>query len=74
MGIKLHANACTTPATRAYIQCSGKSGLVLSRELGVSVQSVYKWRKADRVLDGSYRRHHLGQSTPPLHEEIIIEL
>ncbi|MDD9858124.1 MAG: hypothetical protein OXU96_08780 [Gammaproteobacteria bacterium] len=74
MDIKLHANARTTPAVRAYIQRSGKSGPALSRELGVSVQTVYKWRKADRVLDGSHRRHHLGQSTSPLHEEIIVEL
>jgi len=74
MDIKLHANARTTPAVRAYIQRSAKSGLALSRELGVSVQTVYKWRKAERVYDGSHVRHNLGQSTSPLHEKVIWEL
>ena len=74
MLVNLHANARTTPATRAYIQGSDKSAAALALELGVSAPTVHKWRKAGRVLDGSHCRRDLGQSTSKLHEEIVAEL
>ena len=40
MLVKLHANAVTTPRTRAYIQASGRSVAELARELGVSETAV----------------------------------
>ena len=42
MKIKLHWLATTTPATRMYIQTSNKSAPALSRELGVSLPTIYK--------------------------------
>ena len=35
MDLKLHANATTTPRTRAYIQQSPATNAALARELGV---------------------------------------
>ena len=40
MNIRLHANATTTPKTRAYIQSSDKSIQALADELGVSVSTA----------------------------------
>ena len=74
MEIKLHKLATTTPATRKYIQTSNKSAPTLSRELGVSLPTIYKWLRAGRIYDGSHTRHNLNPSTSPQHEEIIIEL
>ena len=74
MNINLHKLATTTPATREYIQTSGKSAPTLPRELGVSLPTVYKWKRCGRIHDGSHVRHNLGQSTSPQHEEIIAEL
>ncbi|MDD9817866.1 MAG: DDE-type integrase/transposase/recombinase, partial [Gammaproteobacteria bacterium] len=74
MDIKLHKLAKTTPATRAYIQRSSKSGPALARELGISLQTVYKWKHAGRVLDGSHARHHQNTSTSPEQQEIVREL
>ena len=56
MEIKLHRLATTTPATRKYIQTSSKSAPTLSRELGVSLPTIYKWRRAGRIHDGSHTR------------------
>ncbi|MDD9864089.1 MAG: DDE-type integrase/transposase/recombinase, partial [Gammaproteobacteria bacterium] len=74
MDIKLHKLAKTTPATRAYIQRSSKTGPALARELGISLQTVYKWKHAGRVLDGSHARHHQNTSTSPEQQEIVREL
>jgi len=63
MDIKLHANAATTPKTRAYIQSSSASVRDLSRELGVSESCVRHWRERTDVFDRSHKRHNLGQST-----------
>lgn len=71
MNINLHANARTTPAERAEIQASTEPVRVLARRYGVSKTTVYKWRNAGRVLDGSHCRHNLGQSTTPAHEQLI---
>ena len=43
MEIKLHKLARTTPATRQYIQPSGKRAAALSQELGV-------WQRADEWM------------------------
>jgi len=74
MEIQLHANARTTPKTRAYIQESKKTVAELSRELGVTITTVRRWKKRDRVTDGSHTRHNLHQSTSPEEEGLIIEL
>jgi hypothetical protein len=40
MELNLHANAATTPKTRAYIQRSRKSVIDLAAELGVSETTI----------------------------------
>lgn len=71
MRVELHANATTTPRTRAYIQQSRASVAQLAAELGVSERTVRRWRGRDQVHDRSHRRHRLGQSTT-LEEEALI--
>lgn len=51
MGQVLNSNATTTYAIRALIQRSRASNAALSRELGINVKTVAKWRKRDRVED-----------------------
>ena len=45
MGQVLHGRAKTTHAVRALIQRSQASNAALSRELGLNVKTVAKWRK-----------------------------
>jgi len=71
MDIKLHANATTTPRTRAYIQQSTASTAELARELGISETAVRRWRSRTQTSDRSHTRHDLGQSTS-LEEEALI--
>ncbi len=49
MGQVLHGSATTTHAIRALIQRSKASNAALSRELGMNVKTVAKWRKRERV-------------------------
>jgi AraC-like DNA-binding protein len=44
MELTLHANATTTPKTRAYIQRSRASVATLAAELGVSETTIRRWR------------------------------
>ena len=74
MQVNLHANATTTPKTRAYIQSSSSSVAELARELGVSETTVRRWKNRPQVEDRSHVRHRLGQSTTPEEEALICEL
>ena len=74
MDIKLHKLARTTPATRRYIQTAPKSAATLARELGVALTTIYKWKRAGRVHDGSHVRHQLQASTSPEQEALIAAL
>ena len=53
MGQILHGRAKTTHAIRAHIQRSKASNAALSRELGINVKTVAKWRKRDSVQDAA---------------------
>ncbi len=75
MDIKLHANATTTPATRAYIAASTASVRDLSAQLGVSETTIRRWRqRPGEVLDRSHRPHEMHTSTDPMEEAIICDL
>ena len=74
MRVRLHANATTTPKTRAYIQQSAASVAALARELGISETTVRRWRGRKDQADRSHVRHDLGQSTTPAQEQIIAAL
>lgn len=51
MGQIRHGCATTTHAIRAAIQRSQASNAALSRELGINVKTVAKWRKRATVED-----------------------
>ena len=74
MKLKLHANATTTPKTRAYIQASKAPVAVLAAELGVSESTIRRWKKRSTVEDRSHTPHHLPISLSPLEEELVGEL
>ena len=46
MNLLLHKNARTTPAIRSELAVSLDNAFVLSRRYGISVATVYKWKKA----------------------------
>jgi len=74
MKLNLHANATTTPKTRAYIQQSPASARVLARELGVTVDTVRRWRKRSDVHDASHTPHRLPTTLTPAQEAVAVQL
>ena len=74
MELILHANATTTPRTRAYIQHSQAPVARLAVELGVSETTVRRWKVRDRVTDGSHTPKRLAISLSPLEEALVAEL
>ena len=74
MELKLHANARTTPRTRAQIQSSDLPVAVLAAQFGVSEVTIRRWRKRQDVSDRSHRPHHLKVSLSPLEERLAGEL
>ena len=56
MELNLHANAATTPKTRAYIQRKKKPVAELAAELGVSETTIRRWRGRRTVADRSHSR------------------
>src|SRR5258708_6284258 len=74
MLLKLHANAATTPKTRAYIQASGRSVADLMQELGVSEKTVRRWKGRKDQADRSSRPHKLATDFTLEEEEIAVGL
>jgi transposase InsO family protein len=74
MELKLHANATTTPRTRAYIQQSTAPVAELAQELGVSEKTIRRWRAHTSVADRSHTPHRLAISLKPREERMVVEL
>jgi transposase InsO family protein len=74
MELNLHANAATTPKTRAYIQRSKKPVLELVAELGVSETTVRRWRGRTTVEDRSHRPKKLATNLTAEEETLVCEL
>jgi IS30 family transposase len=74
MLMRLHANAATTPKTRAYIQASQRSVAELALELGVSETTVRRWRQRRTVVDRPHTPHTLATEFSAEEEEIVVEL
>jgi IS30 family transposase len=74
MELNLHANATTTPKTRAYIQRSRKSVTQLAAELGVSETTIRRWRGRATVADRSHRPLNLTTSLSAVEERAVCEL
>ena len=74
MDLKLHANATTTPRTRAYIQKSQASNAALARELGIHSRTVARWKGRQDLVDRSTRPHRLSTALTDWEEALVIEL
>jgi transposase-like protein len=74
MELNLHANATTTPKTRAYIQRSKKSVADLAAELGVGETTIRRWRGRTTVADRSHRPKILSTSLTATEETLVCEL
>jgi transposase InsO family protein len=74
MTIRLHANATTTPRIRRYIQQSSKTDKGLAKELGISLDTVRRWRKRSEVHDHSHTPHRLPTTLNEAQEAVVIEL
>ena len=74
MIVRLHKNATTTPAKRAYIQASPLPVAQLARELGVSESTIRTWRERDSVEDRSHTAYHLQTTLKPEQEVLVVEL
>jgi hypothetical protein len=74
MDLKLHANATTTPRTRAYIQKSRASNAALARELGIHSRTVARWKARREIVDRSTRPHRLATTMTEWEEGLIVEL
>src|SRR5215469_13607050 len=74
MHLRLHANATTTPRTRAYIQKSTASNAALADELGIHARTVARWKTRRDVADRSTRPHRLATTISQWEEGLIVEL
>jgi len=74
MELSLHANAATTPKTRAYIQHSKKPVADLAAELGVSETTIRRWRARTSVTDRSHTPKNLKISLSATEETLVCEL
>lgn len=74
MDMKLHANATTTPKTRASIQASRASVAELAAALGVSETTIRRWRGRREVADRSHAPKRQAISLSPLEEQLVVEL
>lgn len=74
MNLRLHANATTTPKVRRYIQHATKPVAALARELGVSEDTVRRWKGREDVGDASHTPHHLSTTLTPAQEMVVLEL
>lgn len=74
MNIRLHKNARTTPAIRAYIRQSTKTQRALAEELGLGIGTIRKWQRRDSTEDRSHTSHHLQTTLTPLQEALVVEL
>ena len=68
MELSLHANAATTPKTRAYIQRSKRSVAELAAELGVSETTIRRWRGRSTVADRPHTPNVLQTSLTAIEE------
>ncbi len=56
---RLHANATTTPKTRAWIQASGRPVAELAAALGVNESTIRRWKGRRSTEERSHGPHRL---------------
>jgi transposase InsO family protein len=72
MGQILHGSATTTHTIRAAIQRSQASNAALSRELGINVKTIAKWRKRQTVEDARMGPKEVYSTVLSIEEEVVI--
>jgi transposase-like protein len=71
MNVRLHKNATTTPAQRAYIQSSRMEVAALAAELGVTEDTIRRWKSRDSVEDRPHTPHRLQTTLTPAQEAVV---
>ena len=71
---EVHAQARTTPRTRAEIKASHASQKELAQQFNVGRATVRKWQDRDDVQDRSHRPHKLSTTLSPGQEAVAVEL
>ena len=71
---EVHAQARTTPRTRAEIKASQASQKELAQQYNVGRSTVRKWQERDDVQDRSHRPHKLSTTLSPGQEAVAVEL
>ena len=71
---EVHAQARTTPRTRAEIKRSSASLSELAERYNISIATVRKWKRREDVQDLSHRPHTLSTTLTPAQEEIVVAL
>jgi len=74
MLIHLHKQATTTPKVRAAIQASDEPASALAQWLGITVQTVYKWKHRDSVHDRSHTPLRLQTTLTPAQQAVAVAL
>ena len=75
MLIALQKNARTTPAVRAEIAASSEPASVLGQpRIGITEQTVYKWKKRSVFGDRSHTAHRLQTVLTPAQETVVVHL
>ena len=71
---QVHAQARTTPRTRAEIRASSATLNELAERYNISRATVLKWKHRDSPDDRSHRPHKLHTTLSPVQEAIAVEL
>ena len=73
MKIRLHKNATTTPAQRAYIQNNPQLSVAsLAKKTGVSKTTIRRWQKRTDVYDRPHTPKRIKTALSPIEEIKII--
>ncbi|MCX8000878.1 MAG: leucine zipper domain-containing protein, partial [Leptospiraceae bacterium] len=73
-GIKYHPNAKTTVIIRKMIKESHEPISKLAQKLGVTPNTILKWKRRDILTDKSSRPHQLRTVLSPIEEWVICEV
>ena len=71
---QVHAQARTTPSTRAEIKASSATLVELAERYNISRATVAKWKGRETALDLSHRPHKLQTTLSPGEEAVAVEL
>ncbi|MCE1184925.1 MAG: IS481 family transposase [Rhodocyclales bacterium] len=74
MNIKLHKRARTTPAVREEIAASQEPASVLALRYGVSICTIYKWKRREVFTDKSHTADRLQTTLTPEQEFVAVQL